>query len=227
MKKSKNKEEVTKEVIEEKEIEEKENKEVKEVDTKVGIKKSIFYIFYLIFGVACLVLFILTFFEGPRNFIVDKAKIIVGLVIIVYAILFLLPYTFKKKESALINFLTFIELGIIALIGIVLMCSDNKILDIDRSLGLVVYIFGLTEIIRGYHSNGGVKLFKSAILNGLIKYFNIFLITLGTYIFFGRPFGTNIVLAIRITLMALAIFAVIIGLLKIPKKKKKEGKETH
>lgn len=195
-------------------------KEEVKKDTKLNIKKSIFYIFYEIIGFICLVLFALLFFDGPKDYIVDKTKYFFGIIILVYAILFLLPYTFKKKESFLITFITLIELILIGIICFILLCSDNKFFDIDRSFGLIIYLFGLTEIIRGYHSEGGVKLFKSSLLNGLIKYFNIFLITLGTYIFFSKPFGTNMVLALKITFITLAILSIIIGLLKIPKKKK-------
>ena len=121
MKKRKNNEEETLNVDENEVVDNNTNQkeETKEVDTKLSIKKSIFYIFYIVVGILCLVLFILTFFSGPRDFIVDKTKILFGIFIAIYAILFLLPYTFKKKESALINVLTFIELGIIIIIGFI------------------------------------------------------------------------------------------------------------
>ena len=83
------------------------NNEVEKVDeSKKGIKKTIFYIFYLVFGVACLILLILTLFDKPKEFILDRANIILGIGIMVYSVLFLLPYTFKKKESKWINLLS-------------------------------------------------------------------------------------------------------------------------
>ncbi len=188
---------------------------------KKGIKKTIFYIFYEVFGLACIIFLILSLFDGPKNFILDRANIILGIGIIVYSVLFLLPYTFKKKESKWINLLTLIELCLIAFLGFILVTNKEiKHLNISRTIGLVVYIFGLVEIVRGYHSNGGVKVFKSNLLNGLIKYFNIFLITLGTYIFFDQPFDKYLLTAIRVCLIALAIISIVIGLLKMPKKKK-------
>ena len=117
--------------------------------------------------------------------------------------------------------LTLLELCLIAFLGFVLVTNKEiKHLNISRTIGLVVYIFGLVEIVRGYHSNGGVKIFKSSLLNGLIKYFNIFLITLGTYIFFDQPFDKYLLTSIRVCLIALAIISIVIGLLKMPKKKK-------
>ena len=227
MRKRKNKKLLEDESItneENEEVIESENKdsEVKEVDTKLKVRKTIFYIFYEILGVCCIVLLILTLFDGPRDFITDKANIILGIVILAYAILFLLPYAFRKKETKLINFLTILEVASIIFISFILIQNkEQKYLDISRSIGLVIYIFGLIEIIRGYHSNGGIKLFKNPLLNGLIKYFNIFLITLGTYIFFDRPFDRYLIVSIRIALIALAVIAIFIGLLKMPKKKKK------
>ena len=198
------------------------NNEVEKVDEpKKGIKKTIFYIFYLVFGVACLILLILTLFDKPKEFILDRANIILGIVIMVYAILFLLPYTFKKKESKIASFLTLLELCFIGFLGFLLVTNKEiKFLNISRTIGLVIYIFGLVEIVRGYHSNGGVKIFKSTLLNGLIKYFNIFLITLGTYIFFDQPFDKYLLTAIRISLIALAVVSILIGILKMPKKNK-------
>ncbi|MCR5461927.1 MAG: hypothetical protein K6E87_02550 [bacterium] len=197
--------------------------EVKDVDTKITLKKSIFYIFYIISGVACIVLLILTFFSKPREFIEGKMRFILGILLIVYALIFLLPYAFKKKENKLINLLTIIECASIGLISFILIShEEDKFFNLSRAIGLVIYIFGLIEIIRGYHSIGGVKLFKNPLLNGLIKYFNIFLITIGTYIFFTEPFDKYLTLCIRITLIALAIISIIVGLLKMPKKKKKE-----
>ena len=197
-----------------------EEKEIKEEDVKV--KKTIFYIFYDILATICVVLLILTFFEKPREFILDQVNLILGLLIIVYAVIFLLPYTFKKKEAKVINFLTFIELIVIAILGFILITNKEiKHLNISRIIGLIVYIFGLVEIIRGYHSNGGVKIFKSNMLNGLIKYFNIFLITLGTYIFFDMPFDKYLLTTIRVTLIFVAVISIFIGLIKMPKKKKK------
>ncbi|MBP5444604.1 MAG: hypothetical protein J6Y28_00395 [Acholeplasmatales bacterium] len=222
MKKRKNKDEEVSldseaEVVESEVVEDKD----KEVSTTIKPKKTIFFIFYEIVGVLCIVLLILTLFDKPRDFIVDKVDLILGIVILCYALLFLLPYALKKKETKFINFLTIIELALIVIISLFLLQSkDSKFLNISRSIGLVIYIFGLTEIIRGYHSNGGIKLFKNPLLNGLIKYFNIFLITLGTYVFFVEPFDKYLIVSIRITLGALALIAIIIGLLKMPKKKK-------
>lgn len=207
-----NSEEENNEVVEETKEETQEN--------KPRIKKTIFYIFYEILGLFCIVLLILTLFDGPKNFILDKIDIFLGIVIIIYAVLFLIPHTFKKKESKLINFLTFIELVVIILLGF-LTITSNKIeqLNISRTIGLIIYIFGLVEIIRGYHSNGGVKVFKSNLLNGLIKYFNIFLITFGTYVFFDMPFDKYLLTSVRIFLIAIGAISIIIGLLKMPKKK--------
>ena len=203
------------------EVVETNNNEDKVDEPKKGIKKTIFYIFYLVFGVACLVLLILTLFDKPKEFILDRANIILGIVIMVYAILFLLPYTFKKKESKIASFLTLLEICFIGFLGFLLVTNKEiKFLNISRTIGLVIYIFGLVEIVRGYHSNGGVKIFKSSLLNGLIKYFNIFLITLGTYIFFDQPFDKYLLTAIRISLIALAVVSIFIGLLKMPKKNK-------
>ena len=202
------------------EVVEDSNKKVEQEKSK-GIKKTIFYIFYEIFGLACIVFLILTLFDKPQEFILDRANIILGIGIMVYSVLFLLPYTFKKKETFWINLLTLIELAVIALLGFVLVTNKEvKHLNISRTIGLVIYIFGLVEIVRGYHSNGGVKVFKSNLLNGLIKYFNIFLITLGTYVFFDQPFDKYLLNAIRICLIALAIISIFVGLLKMPKKKK-------
>ena len=198
-----------------------EKETIEEAPMKKGIKKTVFYIFYEIFGLACIILLILTLFDGPKDFILDRANIILGIGIMVYSILFLLPYTFKKKETKWINLLTMLELALIVFLGFVLVTNKEiKHLNISRTIGLVVYIFGLVEIVRGYHSNGGIKIFKSSLLNGLIKYFNIFLITLGTYIFFDQPFDKYLLTAIRICLIALAIISIFIGLLKMPKKKK-------
>ncbi len=198
-----------------------EKETVEEAPKKKGIKKTVFYIFYEIFGLACIILLILTLFDGPKDFILDRSNIILGIGIMVYSILFLLPYTFKKKETKWINLLTMLELALIVFLGFVLVTNKEiKHLNISRTIGLVVYIFGLVEIVRGYHSNGGIKIFKSSLLNGLIKYFNIFLITLGTYIFFDQPFDKYLLTAIRICLIALAIISIFIGLLKMPKKKK-------
>lgn len=197
--------------------------EIKEVDTKITVKKSIFYFLYIISGVACIVLLILTFFSKPREFIESKMRFILGILLIVYAIIFLLPYAFKKKENKLINLLTIIECASIGLISFVLIAhEEDKFFNLSRAIGLVIYIFGLIEIIRGYHSNGGVKLFKNPLLNGLIKYFNIFLITIGTYIFFTEPFDKYLTLCIRITLIVLAVISIIVGLLKMPRKNKKQ-----
>jgi len=219
MKKQNNNEEI---INEENNDEVVENEKVANDDVKKkGIKKTIFYIFYEIFGLVCIVFLILSLFDGPKDFILDRANIILGIGIIVYSVLFLLPYTFRKKESKWINLLTLLELCLIAFLGFVLVTNKEiKHLNISRTIGLVVYIFGLVEIVRGYHSNGGVKIFKSSLLNGLIKYFNIFLITLGTYIFFDQPFDKYLLTAIRVCLIALAIISIIIGLLKMPKKKK-------
>lgn len=196
--------------------------ETNEVDTKITVKKSIFYFLYIISGVACIVLLILTFFTKPREFIEGKMRFILGILLIVYALIFLLPYAFKKKENKWINLLTIIEVASIGLISFVLIAhEDDKFFNLSRAIGLVIYIFGLIEIIRGYHSQGGVKLFKSPLLNGLIKYFNVFLITIGTYIFFTEPFDKYLTICIRITLAALAVISIIVGLLKMPKKKKK------
>ena len=195
--------------------------EKKEVETKITVKKSIFYFLYFASGIACIVLLILTFFSSPREFLESKMRFILGILLIVYVLIFLLPYAFKKKEHALINLLTIIECASIGLICFVLLAhEDDKFFNLSRAIGLVIYIFGLIEIIRGYHSQGGVKLFKSALLNGLIKYFNIFLITFGTYIFFTEPFDKYLTLCLRITLIALAVVSIIVGLLKMPKKKK-------
>ena len=194
--------------------------ETKEEEKKPLIKKSIFFIFYEILGLICIVLLVLTLFDKPQEFILDKAEFFLGIVIIIYAILFLLPHTFKKKENKITSLLTFIELVVITVLGVLTITNKNSShLNMSRTIGLVIYIFGLVEIIRGYHSNGGVKVFKSNLLNGLIKYFNIFLITLGTYIFFDMPFDKHLLLAIRIFLIALAAISIIIGLLKMPKKK--------
>ena len=187
---------------------------------KKGIKKTVFYIFYEAFGLFCLVLFILTLFSGPRNFILDKFNMFLGLVVMLYGVLFLLPYTFKKKETKLINFITFLELGVVILLGFILFANkDVKFLNTSRVIGIVIYVFGLVEIIRGYHSNGGVKIFKSSLLNGFIKYFNIILITVGTYVFFDKPFEKHMIEAIRILLLGLFIVCLFIGILKMPKKK--------
>ena len=201
-----------------------ETTEVKEVESeepkKKGIRKTVFYIFYEVFGVFCLVLFILTLFSSPREFILEKFNMFIGLVVMIYGVVFLLPYTFKKKESKLINFLTLLELGVVVLLGFILMTNkDVKYLNTSRVVGLVIYVFGLVEIIRGYHSNGGVKVFKSSLLNGLIKYFNIILITLGTYVFFDMPFEKHMLEAIRILLLGLFVVCLLIGILKMPKKK--------
>ena len=200
-----------------------ENNEVevtKEEEKKPLIKKSIFFIFYEILGLICIILLVLTLFDKPQEFILDKAEFFLGIVIIIYAILFLLPHTFKKKENKITSLLTFIELVVITILGVLTITNKNSShLNMSRTIGLIIYIFGLVEIIRGYHSNGGVKVFKSNLLNGLIKYFNIFLITLGTYIFFDMPFDKHLLLAIRIFLIALAVISIIIGLLKMPKKK--------
>ena len=200
-----------------------ENNEVevtKEEEKKPLIKKSIFFIFYEILGLICIFLLVLTLFNKPQEFILDKAEFFLGIVIIIYAILFLLPHTFKKKENKITSLLTFIELVVITILGVLTITNKNSShLNMSRTIGLVIYIFGLVEIIRGYHSNGGVKVFKSNLLNGLIKYFNIFLITLGTYIFFDMPFDKHLLLAIRIFLIALGVISIIIGLLKMPKKK--------
>ena len=193
-----------------------------EANTKLTVKKSIFYFLYIITGVLCIVLLILTFFSKPREFIESKMRFILGILLIVYALIFLLPYAFKKKENKWINLLTIIEVASIGLISFVLIAhEEDKFFNLSRAIGLVIYIFGLIEIIRGYHSNGGVKLFKSPLLNGLIKYFNIFLITIGTYIFFTEPFDKYLTVCIRITLAILAVISIIVGLLKMPKKKKK------
>ena len=192
----------------------------KEEEKKPLIKKSIFFIFYEILGLICIILLVLTLFDKPQEFIIDKAEFFLGIVIIIYAILFLLPHTFKKKENKITSLLTFIELVVITILGVLTITNKNSShLNMSRTIGLIIYIFGLVEIIRGYHSNGGVKVFKSNLLNGLIKYFNIFLITLGTYIFFDMPFDKHLLLAIRIFLIALAVISIIIGLLKMPKKK--------
>lgn len=202
------------------EIEIKDDSEVT-LEKKPKIKKTIFYIFYEVLGLICLILLVLTLFESPRNFILDKVEFFLGIVIIIYAILFLLPHTFRKKETKLINLLTFIELVVIFILGFLIITNKNsEHLNISRTIGLVVYIFGLVEIIRGYHSNGGIKVFKSNLLNGLIKYFNIFLITLGTYIFFDNPFEKHMLTAVRVFLIALAVISIIIGLLKMPRKNK-------
>lgn len=206
--------------IENNEVEVKDDSEVKE-ESKPKIKKSIFYIFYEVLGLICLILLVLTLFDSPRDFILDKVEFFLGIVILIYAILFLLPHTFRKKETKLINLLTFIELVVILILGF-LIITNKKVehLNISRTIGLVVYVFGLVEIIRGYHSNGGIKVFKSSLLNGLIKYFNIALITLGTYIFFDCPFEKHMLNAVRIFLIAMAVISIIIGLLKMPRKNK-------
>ena len=218
MKKQKNNE-VEAEPVEENK-EETEVKEVK-VEEKPKIKKTIFYIFYDILATFCVVLLILTFFEKPRDFILDQVDLFLGIIIIVYAFIFLLPYSFKKKEAKIINLLTFIELVVIVILGFVVITNKNtEFLNTSRTIGLVIYIFGLVEIIRGYHSNGGVKIFRSNMLNGLIKYFNIVLITLGTYIFFDMPFDNHLLTAVRVTLIFVACISLFIGFLKMPKKKK-------
>ena len=215
MKKQKNKE-VEEKVEENKE----ENTEIKQEETP-KVKKTIFYIFYDILATICIVLLILTFFEKPREFILDKVDLMLGLIIIIYAFLFLLPYSLKKKEAKVINFLTFIELIVIVILGFVVITNkDIKHLNTSRTIGIIIYIFGLVEIIRGYHSIGGVKIFKSNMLNGLIKYFNIFLITLGTYIFFDMPFEKYMLTAVRVTLIFVACISLFIGFIKMPKKKK-------
>ena len=192
------------------------------VEEKPKIKKTIFYIFYDILATFCIVILILTFFDKPREFILDKVDFFVGIIIIVYAIIFLLPYSLKKKETKAINLLTFIELIVIVILGFVLITNKEiKHLNTSRIIGIIVYIFGLVEIIRGYHSNGGVKIFKSNLLNGFIKYFNIFLITLGTYIFFDMPFDKYLLPTLRVTLIFMAVISLFIGILKMPKKKKK------
>ena len=219
MKKRKNNIELE-ETNDDNEVTEKENNS-EETEAKKGIKKTIFYIFYEIFGAICLILLILTFFDKPKEYIIDKAHIFLGIAIMVYAVLFLLPYTFKKKETKTANFLTLLELCLIGFLGFLLVTNKEiKYLNISRTIGLVVYIFGLVEIVRGYHSNGGVKIFNSNLLNGLVKYFNIFLITLGTYIFFDQPFDKHLLIAIRICLIVLAAISIFIGILKMPRKKK-------
>ena len=217
MKKQKNKEaEVVEENKEETEVK---AEEIKKEETP-KVKKTIFYIFYDILATICVILLVLTFFDKPRDFILDKVNLVIGLIIVIYAIIFLLPYTFKKKEAKIINVLTFIELIVIVILGFILITNKEiKHLNTSRIVGITIYIFGFVEIVRGYHSIGGVKIFKSNMLNGLIKYFNIFLITLGTYIFFDMPFEKYLLTTVRVALIFIAVISVFIGLIKMPKKK--------
>ncbi|MCR5307859.1 MAG: hypothetical protein K6E24_02560, partial [bacterium] len=62
-----------------------EKETVEEAPKKKGIKKTVFYIFYEIFGLACIILLILTLFDGPKDFILDRANIILGIGIMVYS----------------------------------------------------------------------------------------------------------------------------------------------
>jgi len=191
-----------------------------EEQPKPKIKKTIFYIFYDILATICVVLLILTFFDKPKDFILDKVDLVIGLIIIVYAVIFLLPYTLRKKETKIINFLAFIELIAIVILGFILITNKEiKHLNTSRIVGIIIYLFGLVEIVRGYHSIGGVKVFKSSMLNGLIKYFNIFLITLGTYVFFDMPFEKYLLVTVRVSLIFIVVISIFIGLLKMPKKK--------
>lgn len=197
------------------EVEEKELKE--EVKKK---KSTINWMLYLIIGATCLIFVFLTCFNKPEEFINKYLRYIFGALIMVYAAIFLLPFACKKKESLYINVLTWIELLSIGFIGFSLLThEETKNWDISRCVGLTIYIFGVVEIVRGYLSNGGVKLFKNPILNNFIKYFNIALVTLGSYIFFTQPFsGDNIIIFVRIVLSVLGAGAILLGLIAKPAK---------
>ena len=91
------------EVIDDNEVKEEVVIDKQEEQLKPKIKKTIFYIFYDILATICVVLLILTFFDKPKDFILDKVDLVIGLIIIVYAVIFLLPYTLRKKEAKIIT----------------------------------------------------------------------------------------------------------------------------
>ena len=193
-------------------------------------KKSKYnWFIYIGIGAFCLLFVLLTCFNKSQIFIEKNIRYLFGAIIMVYATVFLLPFALKKKESAYINFLTIIELGSVGLIAISLFMHDeSQYWNISRAIGLTVYVFGVVEIIRGYHSKGGVKTFKNPLFNTFIKYFNIAVITLGSYLFFVQPFsGDKIIIFVRIVLSVLGAAGILIGIISKPVSTKnyKKGKK--
>lgn len=204
-----------------------ENNEEKELVVEPVKKSKYNWIIYSSIGALCLLFVLLTCFNKPQAFITNNIRYLFGLIIMIYAAIFLLPFAFKKKENAYINLLTIIELATVGAIALSLFShEETEYWNISRAVGLTVYIFGVVEVVRGYHSKGGVKLYKNPIMNGFIKYFNIALITLGTYLFFVQPFsGDKIIIFVRIVLCILGVAGILIGIISKPTNEKKVKKE--
>lgn len=202
-------------------------------------KKKVLWIVSLIVSILFFAFGIVTLIPPLKiqGYVKDAVKIVAGIILLIYALLFLLPNVDKncsedRKKYRVIIILRYLEIVLAIFIAISLFVEIKNVnFTLSKCLAIPVYAFGVVEIIRGYTSDGDIKITTSKgkiITNRLAKYLNIFLITAGTYVYIKEP------LKVMHVVYAIAVIAILAGLIgiyfavKIKKqlpKKVKEPKE--
>lgn len=178
------------------------------------------FIVYGIVAIVCIVLDILLFFvDSVHAKAIDYVQYLAGLIILAYVGIYLVPRLLRKRE-AVIRTIMIVECAFVGILGVCMFIPDKEVIsDISRAFGLVIYIRGVVEIIRGFRSQGDI-IDKDSKFHKLAKYIDIAFITLGTYLFFQRPLtNERVVIVIEILLIAIAVFGVVFAIRFFPKNK--------
>lgn len=153
----------------------------------------------------------------------------IGVALIAYGVLFLLPNILKKCGLA-VKVYMILEIVAVAILSILAFTEKfNSFMTINRILGLVIYIRGVVELIRGYYNNGDIVKIqrdkdgnKVDVYDHALKYITIVLLTLGTWLFFySKIDDSKVIYGIGILFIVVGAVCVFFGY-KIHHEAKKE-----
>lgn len=151
-------------------------------------------------------------------------NIVIAILLLLYLGLVLIPVLRKKR--GVIQILTIIEFVIVIIISLGLILQQFKVFNIAgacRIIGLVIWLRSVVELFRAYFYHGKESSYKYALWYFCVM---IALITLGTFMF-ARPFFTDqqVVLTLSIVCFIAAAILIVLGIIFVPKKAKKNSKK--
>lgn len=167
----------------------------------------------IVFGVLFLLDYMLKIDSLPFDkWLEDALRFIAGFLIIFFVVVFCVP-KLKEKSNFALKVLLYIELGIDILISLLLFIpSLDKNIHISYALSIPLYAYGFVEIVRGYYSLGDIN--RNLKIDKYIKFINLGLITLATYIFTSKVITTSrCIYTISIAIIVIGAYFFIQGVL--------------
>ncbi len=193
-------------------------------------RKTPFFWLYFVFGALGVTLgvFLLPIWNDTSVFWKGWGSIAVGFImfaaVVLYIILFL-ARQFGKEKREIIRILVVVEIVVFALIALGCLLDEFKVINVGGPcviLGMAFWIRGVISAIKGYLYRHTHEERRYSVADFAVA---IFLITFGT-ILMVRPLFTELHLIWlgSIAVILASVFIILIGIILIPDKKRKNGK---